>query len=157
MEFARSSLAISVVFIATACTEAQRDVSGDVAAIKAANEYYIGLHPGGDVDALMDIYADGVMLMPPGGGTVEGKAEVRRMWEGFFEEWTVLEAESTLNEVIVLGDWAYGRGEFVETYRSNETDATIIDRGTFSGLWQRQLDGGWKIARDSWSSSIPPE
>jgi hypothetical protein len=39
------------------------------------------------------------------------------MWADFFDTFVVEHAESTIDEVIVLGDWAFGRGHFVERYR----------------------------------------
>jgi len=51
------------------------------------------------------------------------RTTVRTSWETFFETWTVEEAESTIDEVIVFGDRACSRGLYAETCRSNTDGA----------------------------------
>jgi len=149
---------VLLLAIVNSCgTQGENNPSDDTRAIKEANRKYIKLHPKGDVSALMESYVDSIVLMPPGEPEVRGYTDVKRSWEKFFREWTVLHADSKLNEVLVLGDWAFGWGHYVEEMKSNNDDVIVTDSGKFSGLWQRQADGSWKIARDMWNSSVSSE
>ena len=122
----------------------------DIEVIKAANSYYISLHPKGDVDALMDLYTPGAVILSPYETVTEGKEAIRRSWDTWFEAVVVEDASSTMDEVIVFGDWAYARGHFSDVYIMRSDSSRHASEGRFSGLWKRSSNGDWKIARDTW-------
>jgi len=156
MIIAKWIVALAVLVVSPSCAQPDYDYVADAQAIRETNQRYIELHPQGDVAGLMELYVDDAVLMPPGEAPVVGLSNVQLSWEAFFEELTVEEAESEIDEVIVFGDWAYSRGHYAETYRSNKDGTIQVDEGKFSGLWQRQEDGSWKIARDMWNSGTAP-
>ena len=145
----------TIMALATAlgCAAPQTDVAADDADIRRTNQEYIALFPQGNVPALVSLYTEDALLMPPGEEPVEGLGAVREFWTEFFDGWEVLEANSTIDEVIVAGDWAYGRGTFSETLREKASGTIVVDAGKFSGLWRHGSDGSWKIARDMWNTS----
>jgi len=151
MNITKGIIVLAPMLVTLSCAEPEINQTIDAQSIRAANQHYISLHPQGDVDELMKLYVDDAVLLPPGETPVVGSAGIRSLWEGFFADWTVVDAESVIDEAIVFGEWAYARGHFVETYRSNTDGSTFIEQGNFSGLWQRQSDGNWKIARDMWN------
>jgi len=122
----------------------------DVEVIKATNTYYISLHPKADVDALMDLYTSDAVILSPYDIITEGKEAIRRSWDEWFEAVVVEEASSTMDEVIVFGDWAYARGHFSDVYIVQSDSSRHVGEGRFSGLWKRSTEGDWKIARDTW-------
>jgi uncharacterized protein (TIGR02246 family) len=142
--------------ILSACTSPPGS-SADAEAIRRINQQYIELHPEGEVDRLMTLYTDDALLMPPGSPPLEGLEEIRAHWSDFFDDWEVLEATSIIDEVILSEDWAYARGHYSETLRAKDSDARVVDSGSFSGIWRRQRDGSWKIARDMWNANAAPD
>jgi hypothetical protein len=58
-------------------------------------------------------------------------------------------------KVTLTGDYAIEEGAFVWKLAPVAGGPAIEDRGRFIGIWQRQADGGWKVARDIWNSSLP--
>ncbi len=144
------------VAVVAACAPPQPDVSADEEAIRRVNQTYINMFLAGDAGRLIEIYDAAAVLMPPRQLPVEGLDEIRAWWDSLFARWSVVEASSTLDEIIVVGDWAYARGRYSD--RSLPADGTdaVVDAGKFSSMWRRQPDGSWKIARDMWNAAAPP-
>ena len=146
-----------VVWILAACGSPQDDSSGTAEAIRRTNQEYVELLPKGSVDDLMSLYTQDVLLMPPGASSAQGLDEVRTFWSDFFDEWEVVDATSTIDEVIVGEGWAWSRGHYLETLRSKDGLVTVVESGKFSGIWRRVPDGSWKISRDMWNASNTPD
>jgi ketosteroid isomerase-like protein len=151
-----SLIALLLLAFASGCRPAPVDASADVSAIQQANQRYIEMHPRGALDELVALYTPDAILLPPDGAPITGRPSIRQYCATFFVDWEVVEAQSTIDEVIVAGDWAYSRGHFTETTRSRDGGTTIAETGKFSGLWQRgPSDGMWRIARDMWNATPP--
>ena len=60
---------------------------------------------------------------------------------------------SELREVQQRGDWAYDTGRFT----ANAPDGSVLNSGKWIVIWQRQLNGDWKIHRDFFHWDIPPK
>lgn len=150
---------LALVALLASCLVSSCGITGnttaDEAAIRLANQRYIELHPKGGLDELIAMYADDAVLLPPAEAPIQGVAAIRAYWREFFDAFVVVDATSVMDEVIVSGDIAYGRGHFIETTRSKDGVTTTTDRGKFSGLWRRDAAGRWRIARDMWNLDPP--
>ena len=56
----------------------------------------------------------------------------------------------TQKDVTGFGDYALETGSYVAT----SADGKHLDHGSFMTL-HKKVDGGWKIYRDTWNSSMP--
>jgi ketosteroid isomerase-like protein len=105
----------------------------------------------------MNFYVDDVVLLPPSEPAVVGKGAVRIYWSKAMKQVTTLEGASLFDEIIVFGDWAYARGKYEGRSRLTSDGREFEDRLNFSGLWRRDSDGSWRIARDMWNSGDDSE
>ena len=134
-------------------SQGQEKWSEDQQAIIAANNGYIQAMLGADLDALMTFYTDDATLLPPSAPPLIGKDAVRASWAESFEQIVFVDAVSLFDEIIVLGDWAYGRGRYKGQIKAADGEFEAEERLNFSGLWRREPDGSWRIARDMWNSA----
>ena len=148
----RSIGTLAVIVILSACVAVAEDLAGVEEVIRATNTDYIQLFPEGDVDKLMRLYVEDAVLIPPDAPTIDGADAVRASWTAFFSEWSVIEATSIIDEIIVGGDWAWSRGHYRETNQRKSDGEIVIEGGRFSSIWRKQPDGSWRIARDMWNS-----
>jgi steroid delta-isomerase-like uncharacterized protein len=68
-----------------------------------------------DLDALMALYAEQAVLEFPASPRVEGKAQIRRAYQSFFDNW---EETSTYRVVIVQGNTAAVEGTVTGRHRT---------------------------------------
>lgn len=98
----------------------------------------------GDVDRLMQFYADDVVTMLPGMPPLKGKEAVRADWQNFFNTYT-LKRDSKLVYIDVSGDSAVRRMEWTNTLTPKAGGEQIVDTGTCV-VGFKKVGGEWKIA-----------
>ena len=133
-------------------SQSQETWSTEQAQIVAANHGYAQAILLADLDRLMSYYAEDAVLLPPSAVPIVGKEAIRANWADLLGQFDVIEAVSTFDEIIVLGNWAYARGRYSGRSRPANGGKEIEERLSFSGMWRRESDGSWKIARDMWNS-----
>jgi len=147
-----------LVFVTWASTSNTQDNwTADQKQIIAANNGYIEAILAADLDLLMTFYTADATLMPPLASPVKGKVAVRVYWSEGLNQVTVNKAVSELDEILVFGNWAYSRGRYTGISRPVDGGPEYEDRLSFSGMWHRESDGSWKIARDMWNNSASGE
>ena|SRR2546425_6206890 len=109
----------------------------------------------GDVNALVSLYADDAILMPPNDTTLFGKDEIRSWWEEYFDFFRVTSSVETEREVTVAGDQVFDRSAFSATIVPKQHGARITDDIRSLVVWKREPDGGWKISHQIWNSTKP--
>lgn len=97
----------------------------------------------GDLDRLMEFYADDVVTMLPGMPPLRGKEAVRADWENFFNTYTV-KGDSNLVYVDVSGDSAVRRMEWTNTLTPKDGGEQIVETGTCM-VGFKKIGGEWKI------------
>lgn len=102
----------------------------------------------GDVEPIVNLYAEDAMILPPNSDPVTGRAAIRGFWLASMEmapggSITSVEGESD-------GGLAFERG----TYVAEDAEGNEVDRGKYIAVW-KLVDGDWKISRDIWNSSVP--
>jgi uncharacterized protein (TIGR02246 family) len=102
----------------------------------------------GDAAALTALYTKDAKVMPPGAEVVTGTSAIRKL----FETDVAQGAKNTLTmaDVVGFGEYALETGTFVVT----SAEGKHLDHGSFMTL-HKKVDGGWKIHRDAWNSSMP--
>ena len=101
----------------------------------------------GDAAALTALYTKDAKVMAPGGEPASGPAAI----QAFFTKDVAQGAKNTLTQgdVVGFGDFALETGSWV----ANAADGKHVDHGPFMTLYKK-VDGGWKIYRDTWNSSM---
>jgi ketosteroid isomerase-like protein len=142
-------------FIFLAATSAAREQwSDEQREIVEANNSYIQAVLAEDLDLLMTFYTDDAVQLPPAAPAIVGKDAVRAGWAEAFDQVTTLQGVSEFDEIIVFGEWAYGRGHYVGRSRSDEDGTEYDEHLSFSGMWHRGPDGSWRISRDMWNIGV---
>jgi len=103
-----------------------------------------------DAAALTALYADNAIVMPPGVEPLQGHEAIRAMWESLDEATPTLALK--IKDVMSLGDMAVETGGWSMT----AADGSHVDHGSYLAVWKK-TDGGWKMVRDTWNSSMPPQ
>jgi ketosteroid isomerase-like protein len=133
-------LALVLAIAGIAC--APQDQSAEFAALTDNWENALNA---GDVDALVSVYADDCVLMPPNAEFTTGQAAAR----GAFGEMIAAGQTGELETIKAVA--AGGVGYHTGTYSMRDASGAIIDRGKFMEGWQK-IDGEWKIVHDIWNS-----
>lgn len=160
-------ITVMLLIAAFACAPAEQEpaepaaepaaAEADVEAIAALRQASQDAHNAGDLEALMETYADDVVYMPPGEPVYEGieavREQERQELEGFDIDLALESAETHAS-----GDWGFDRGSFelTMTPRAEDGGEPIQDNGSYVVIVSRQDDGSWKIARLIYNSDNPP-
>ena len=128
------------------------DLDADVEAIKRTalmkNEGVVKLDP----QIYAGAFAEDAVVLPPGRAGIEGRAAILEWARGWSSTAKAkIEIDTTIDEVQVMGDWAYVRMTIARTILFPDRDPTNDVVKTIQ-VHQRQADGSWKIARDIWNA-----
>jgi uncharacterized protein (TIGR02246 family) len=102
----------------------------------------------GDAAALTALYTKDAKVMAPGAEAASGTKAIQALFEADVAQ--KVKNTLTLEDVVGFGDYALETGKFVAT----SADGKHVDHGSFMTLLKK-VDGGWKIHRDTWNSSMP--
>lgn len=114
-------------------------------AIEAAVSRYVAASNRGDADALMELYAEDAVLLPPDHEPIQGREAIREFWR----QGTDQGLEVSTLRVNTDGKLGY----LVGRYRLPATQDEPADSGKYVMCLQRQVDGSWKLTADIWNSS----
>jgi ketosteroid isomerase-like protein len=147
----------------TACTPASQEAGGasaasDPAADRAAIDQIVAAldaaYSAEDFQAAQVYFAESIVHMPPTENAVVGAAAVRAR-DSVFAATYDDQLASTIEDVVIDGDWAVVRLTYTETWTPKSTTGTA---GGASGaktllVLRRQADGAWKITHYMWNRS----
>jgi uncharacterized protein (TIGR02246 family) len=104
----------------------------------------------GDAAALTALYTKDAKVMAPGAETASGSSAIK----AYFTADVKAGARNALTQedVTSFGNYALETGKYVAT----SAEGKHLDHGKFMTLYKK-TDGGWKIYRDTWNSSMPPK
>ena len=102
----------------------------------------------GDAAALTALYTKDAKVMAPGAEAASGPKAIQALFEADVAQ--KVKNTLTLEDVVGFGDYALETGKFVAT----SADGKHLDHGSYMTLLKK-VDGGWKIHRDTWNSSMP--
>ena len=147
--------AASTVVLSGCASQTSVDAAAELAALREAATAYHQAASAKDVDAVVALYDEGAIMIPPNAELVEGLAGVRGYRFGFIETPGVeLEFELVRAEVSAAGDigWTLAIGEIT----INQPDGPPgRDRVRDFHMWKKQTDGSWKVVVDTWNSGFP--
>jgi len=108
-----------------------------------------------DVNALLDLWTDDAVLLPPRHEPIVGKAALRRFFEEKKEQYgnyDMLAYNEEWNEVMVVGEYAYQWGTVSFRMRP-PTGSEISGAVNAVRILKREEDGYWRVARAIWNEA----
>lgn len=155
MKTPRIPYVIAALFVAACAPQPTVDVGQELIALRAAATAYHEAASAKDGDAVVGMYDQAAVMIPPNAELVEGLEGVRNYRFGFIETPGVeLEFEILRAEVSATGDigWTLAIGEI--TINQSEGPPGRDQVRDFH-TWKKQADGSWKVVVDVWNSGLP--
>jgi uncharacterized protein (TIGR02246 family) len=108
-------------------------------------------------EAVMPLYVEDGVFMPPYSQPAVGSAAVRKAYDAVFKAIT-LNVKFTIAEIVELGPgWALARTNSAGTTTDHATGKKSAEGNQELFIFKKADDGAWKIARYSFSSTNPPQ
>ena len=117
------------------------DDAADEAAILDIWSKYSAARVAGDAEAWLALWDTQGIRMPPGAPAVDFETFSKGIPAAFASSQPP-SMEIVADEVVIMGDWAFSRGNF--------TVGEQVD-GKFLTIFRRQSDGTWRIYRDAFN------
>lgn len=125
-------------------------VSEDEAEIREIWKSYAVARVDGNAEAWLALWDESGVQMPPGMPARSKEVLIRDIPKTFEVE-PASYMEITPDESIIIGEWAFSRGNFIAAL-SSQGNAANVD-GKFMTVFRRQDDGSWKIYRHIMNSN----
>ena len=107
-------------------------------------------------EAVMPLYAEDGVFMPPYSQSAIGSAAVRKAYDAVFQAIT-LNVKFTIAEIVELSPgWAFARTNSAGTTTEHATGRKSAEGNQELFIFTKDQDGAWKIARYSFSPTNPP-
>ena len=158
-----SALLATVVMAAAAgcptpaSAQADATVARDEGAIRDTMAAYNAALNGGKTSAVLPLYADDGVFMPPYSQSAVGKEAVRKAYDAVFDE-LKFDVKFNIAELVVMTPmWAYVRTNSTGATLHHSTGKTTAESNQELFIFKKADDGKWRIARYSFSPTNPPE
>jgi len=130
--------------------------ASDEAAIRGVLAGYNAALNGGKTAAVLPLYTDDGVFMPPYSQSAVGKDAVRKAYDAVFDE-LKFNVKFDISELVVISPvWAYVRTNSAGTTGHHSTGKTTAEANQELFLFKKGDDGHWRIARYSFSPTNPP-
>jgi uncharacterized protein (TIGR02246 family) len=131
------------------------EVAEEEAAIRGVLASYNDALNGGKTAAVMPLYADDGVFMPPYSQSAVGKPAVEKAYDAVFDE-LKFHVKFTIAELVVMAPaWAYVRTNSAGTTDHHSTGKTTAEANQELFIFKKG-DDEWRIARYSFSPTDPP-
>src|SRR5262249_61706437 len=135
---------------------AAQTAATDETSIKSALASYGAALNGGKTSAVLPLYADDGVFMPPYSQSAVGKEAVRKAYDAVFAE-LKFHVKFTIAELVVRAPtWAYVRTNSAGTTDHHSTGKATAEANQELFIFKKGDDGKWRIARYSFSPTNPP-
>ena len=129
---------------------------GDEAAIRRVLASYSDALNGGKTAAVLPLYAEDGVFMPPYSQSAVGREAVAKAYDAVFDE-LKFRVKFTIAELVVMApSWAYVRTNSAGTTAHHSTGKTTAEANQELFVFEKGDDGKWRIARYSFSPTNPP-
>src|SRR6266478_2253694 len=130
--------------------------TGEKTAIISVLSSYEAALNASNTAAVMPLYAEDAVFMPPNSQPAVGAAAVRQAYDAVFNA-IKLNLKFTVAEVVqVAPEWAFARTNSAGTVTINAAGAKSAEANQELFIFKKGADGAWKIARYSFSTTNPP-
>jgi uncharacterized protein (TIGR02246 family) len=124
----------------------QKTMKDDEQAIRDLVATWLSASKAGDMEKVLSLMADDVVFLVAGHPPMRGKAEFAASQSGLAE--IDMDATSEIQEIKVLGDWAYLWTDLTVVMTPKKGGAPIKRAGNTLSILKKQ-DGAWLIFRDA--------
>jgi uncharacterized protein (TIGR02246 family) len=121
-------------------------IKSEEAAIREVVDSWLSASKNGDISTLLSLMTDDVIFMVPGRKPF-GKREFVLALEGMKD--IQLEVTSDIQEIQVMGKWAYLRNHIWMTATLPGESASVYRSGYTLTIMHKEPDGRWRLARDA--------
>jgi len=140
----------------SACAMTQATIAGDEAGIRETMAAYNAALNGGKTAAVLPLYAEDGVFMPPYSQSAVGKSAVAVAYDKVFEE-LQFDVKFTIAELVVMApNWAYVRTNSAGTTFHRSLSKKLAEANQELFIFKKGDDGKWRIARYSFSPTNPP-
>lgn len=103
----------------------------------------------GKTKELMNLYTENAVVFPPSSEILTGRTEIQAYLDGLraagFKEYTLSNVDTNINDSTIYGTALW------EAKRLDGEGNVIMLEGNISSVFERQVDGSWKIKFQSWN------
>jgi uncharacterized protein (TIGR02246 family) len=124
--------------------------------VRAVVDSYQRALNGGDVGAVLKVYAANGVFMPEHSPASVGSAAIRRAYENVFRTIDLDVGLNVIEVKILSADWALVRTTSGGTIKIIATGAEVANASQELFILQKQASNEWKFARYAFSSTKPP-
>lgn len=141
---------------AESCGMSQVELAKAEAAIRSTLTSYNNALNSGETAAVLPLYTDDGVFMPPYSQSAVGKQAVRTAYDAVFRE-LKFHVKFTIAELVVTAPtWAYVRTNSAGTTDHRSLGKTLAEANQELFIFKKGDDGNWRIARYSFSPTNPP-
>lgn len=128
--------------------KADFDLAAAKSAIEAENVKFMDAFKKGDSASIAAMYTSNALMLPPNSEPVKGA--------GIAEDWGAFIRMGIKDFKLITDDVSGNESQLAETgrYELYGDGNKLIDKGKYLVVWQ-PANGGWKLHRDIWNSSMP--
>ena len=152
MKYAVRFALLVVLLGASGCASAEPGeefTRADSEAVRQRSQQLATAFNANQIDAILELYADNSVFMPPNAPSLRGREPLREFYEDLIGRATNLRLET--EDVAGYGPLAYETGTYSLVYQ----DGAVRDRGKYVFIWRR-LSDVWRTEKTIWSSDLPP-
>jgi uncharacterized protein (TIGR02246 family) len=131
-------------------------IAKDEVAIREVMAEYNAALNGGKTSAVLPLYTDDGVFMPPYSQSAVGIEAVRKAYDAVFDELKFHVKFIIAELVVVAPSWAYVRTNSAGTTDHHSTGKTTSEANQELFIFKKGDDGKWRIARYSFSPTNPP-
>ncbi|MBV9814276.1 MAG: SgcJ/EcaC family oxidoreductase [Alphaproteobacteria bacterium] len=140
----------------SACAMTQATIARDEAGIRETMAAYNAALNGGKTAAVLPLYTEDGVFMPPYSQSAVGKSAVAAAYDKVFEE-LQFDVKFTIAELVVIApNWAYARTNSSGTTFHRSFDKKLAEANQELFIFKKGDDGKWRIARYSFSPTNSP-
>lgn len=121
--------------------------------IRESRAAFVAALRGGDAAAASAVYADDARLLAPSAEVMRGRAAIEAFWRAGVDA-GVAEVELEVLELDRRDGVAYEIGRYAMQLRPSD-GGTVIDRGNYVLVHERQPDGSWRRAVEMFTPDGP--
>jgi len=127
----------------------------DLEAIERVRDAHVAALNAGDAKAWVAQFTDDGVQMPPNAPANVGRTMIGSWSQAILAQFR-LQFALAVDEVRVLGEWAFERGGYTISLHPKAGGPPMQDMGKYITGYQRKPGDTWRMARDIWNSSNPP-
>ena len=148
------SLIIIFTLILISCQSSSSfDKNETLKQIEAQNSKWMKYYNAQDAESVAELFSENSIVMPPNFRSYKGKKEVlKSINEEFRAGVTDLALKTT--DISGSGDLVVEFGEYSLNIKDGD-ELKGSDQGKYIVIWEKAIDGSFKVKADIWNSNLP--